>query len=115
MATKMITCKYCGKTVKKWFKNGYEESFCNRACYTAYRRKHAKKPFAYTTNTQRWKGNVKIMVTKDIDLFPDFKPTVGMIYDAEKYQFGKIPGYVVVVNGHRVCVRYGECEEVEHE
>lgn len=58
---------------------------------------------------------MKIMVTKDIDLFPDFKPTVGMIYDAEKYQFGKIPGYVVVVNGHRVCVRFGECEEVLNE
>lgn len=115
MATKTITCKWCGKTVKKFFKNGYEESFCNRECYTAYRRKHAKRPFVYTQSEDYYQGVKEIVITKDIDLFPDFKPDVGEIYEAEKYKYGKTPGYVVVVNGHRVCVRYGECEEVEHE
>ena len=54
-------------------------------------------------------------MVRKLDLFPDFVPEVGRVYDAEKYKDAhySMPGYVIVVNGHRVNVRYNECEEVE--
>lgn len=58
--------------------------------------------------------HVKIVVVRKIDLFPGFVPEVGKVYDAEKYKDAhySMPGYVIVVNGHRVNVRYNECKEV---
>lgn len=54
----------------------------------------------------------RIRITKEIFLYPEFKPELGAEYTAERYQYGKNVGYVVVVNGHRVNVRWNECEEV---
>ena len=54
----------------------------------------------------------RIRITKEIFLYPEFKPEFGAEYTAERYQYGKNVGYVIVVNGHRVNVRWNECEEV---
>lgn len=59
--------------------------------------------------------DVFVRITSEMDVWDEYKPAVGKTYAAEKYENNQLPGYVVVVNGHRVCVRYGECEEVEHE
>lgn len=118
MPTVTFTCPGCGKTVRKFLKSDreYQTTYCNRECYTAWRRKNAKTDYKKLKRFPKYSPSVykktKIIVTKDIDLFPDFKPTVGAVYDAEKYIYGQSPAYVIVVNGHRVNIRYGECEEV---
>lgn len=63
--------------------------------------------------------NCKIRIIKDItDLFPECKPKVGGIYDAEyvasyrSYQRFK-PISIIYVAGKRIIVREGEFEIVE--
>lgn len=81
---------------------------------TANSRKHAKNKYkAYCgTHDAKTCRKERIRITKEIFLYPEFKPELGAEYTAERYQYGKNVGYVVVVNGHRVNVRRNECEEV---
>lgn len=60
---------------------------------------------------------VKIRITENLtELFEDFKPRRGATYYAERHVgLNKVPGYVIVVNGHRVAIRASECEEVAEE
>lgn len=54
-------------------------------------------------------------MTKELELFPEFRPERGETYPAERYagQGGvKRAGYVICVNGHRVNIRADECVEV---
>lgn len=64
--------------------------------------------------TTRVTDHVRIMITEDLaELFDDFKPVKGAAYDAERHLWlNTTPGYVIVVNGHRVAIRAHECVEV---
>ena len=110
-----FVCHGCGKTVTKAVNDdGAKHRYCSTECYTAYRRKHAKNKYkAYCgTHDAKTCRKARIRITKDIFLFPEFKPELGAEYTAERYQYGENVGYVIVVNGHRVNVRWNECEEV---
>ena len=110
-----FVCHGCGKTVTKAVNDdGAKHRYCSTECYTAYRRKHAKNKYkAYCgTHDAKTCRKARIRITKEIFLYPEFKPEFGAEYTAERYQYGKNVGYVIVVNGHRVNVRRNECEEV---
>lgn len=113
-------CTGCGATVSRNLKRSDQPThFCCRECYLAWRdrdgdsrhRRSGAKPAPKAKKCE----HVKIAVVRKLDLFPGFVPEVGRVYDAEKYKDAhySMPGYVIVVNGHRVNVRYNECEEVE--
>lgn len=55
---------------------------------------------------------VKIKVTEELTLFDEFEPEKGKVYEAERYNGPGAIGYVIEVNGHRVNIRWNECEEV---
>lgn len=108
-----FTCAGCGKTRKQWREMGRSAYFCDKNCYAAARRSGAY--------TQRYKTNkpgtlshetVKIRVIEDLALFDEFEPEKGKIYDAERYNGPGAIGYVIEVNGHRVNIRWNECEEM---
>ena len=113
---RILVCDNCGREFIRNGSHARNANSCNRACYRAAMRSGKFLPL---TRANEPLGiphkNVFIRVTQILDVYEDYRPDVGRIYPAEKYENQKIPGYVVVVNGHRVCVRYGECEEVEHE
>ncbi len=55
---------------------------------------------------------VQVRITTQIPVFEALSPTVGRVYDAERYdEYGCI-GYVVAINGKRINVRADECKEV---
>lgn len=110
MANKTFICKYCGKIATPCSHTS-KSLFCNEKCYLAYARRNAKENS--NVHDAETCEKVNIVITKDLELLPGFNPTVGERYLAEKYQYQRRPGYVVNVNGNRVCVRYGECEEVQ--
>lgn len=57
---------------------------------------------------------VRIRITKPVELLPEFRPTVGAVYDAERWPSYTSPvgGYVIVVGGKRINIRRNECIEV---
>lgn len=116
---KTFKCAYCGAAFERNPKKVVSEHVCcSKACARKLEavgrrsrgenhRTQRKGPLPYET--------VTIRMTKDVDLFPDFRPETGCDYCAERYrgQYGlrKI-GYVISVNGHRVNIREDECVEV---
>lgn len=115
-AGRIQICGNCGRQFRRDEPLGRSMSFCCRKCFAAARQSGKFRP----TNKIKTPGQIPhekvyIRITQEIDVWDEFKPVVGSVYLAEKYENQKLPGYVVTVNGNRVCVRYGECEEVEHE
>ena len=110
-----LVCDNCGKTFTRKQALAKKMNFCCQDCCTQARRSGKFRPEIKNAPGHIPHKNVFVRITKEIDLFQEYRPEVGKTYMAEKYDSQKLPGYVVVVNGHRVCVRYGECEEVEHE
>lgn len=57
---------------------------------------------------------VRIRITKPVELLPELCPTVGAVYDAERWPSYTSPvgGYVIVVGGKRINIRRKECVEV---
>ncbi len=116
---KTFKCAYCGETFERKptsvvSKNVCCSRTCARKLEAAERQKRGENH-----RTQR-KGplpheDVRIRITKRIDLFPEYRPSVGFIYEAEKYRFVEkthLAGYVICVNGHRINIRQDECVEV---
>lgn len=116
MTDRILVCDYCGREFIRNGSHARNANFCNRTCYRAAMRSGKFLPL---TGANKPLGiphkEVFIRITQLLDVYEDYRPDVGKIYPAEKYENQRYPGYVVVVNGHRVCVRFGECEEVEHE
>lgn len=105
-----FVCPGCGQTVTRVRDPGQSAYFCSKKCYVKAQREGTyvqPKP----TSESRF-VRVKIRITKMLDLFKDFTPDVGKIYDAERYNGSNILSYVISVNGHRVNIRRDECEEV---
>lgn len=107
-------CPTCGKLITRKAKNTSKRVFCTPECYHAYRdpqkKKHVKLGAA--AKPKRTDG-VKVIITKALPIYADFRPIPGKTYIAEKYECHRAPtGYVVSVNGHRVNVRKDECKEV---
>ncbi len=107
-------CPTCGKLITRRTKNTNKRVFCTPECYHAYRdpqkKKHVKLGAA--AKPKRTDG-VRVIITKVLPIYADFRPTPGRIYIAEKYESHRAPtGYVIDVNGHRVNVRKDECKEV---
>lgn len=112
-------CDYCGKTFIRTSKLVRSEHVCcSRRC-ARYLEAAERQKRGENHRTQR-KGplphdDVKIKITKQIDLYSDYAPAVGAVYDAERYRFVDrvhLVGYVICVNGHRINIRQGECVEV---
>lgn len=110
-------CDYCGATVTRERKHGsYPHRFCGYSCAAKWRAKNGCAP----TGPRSVAGglphkNVRIRMTKELELFPEFRPECGETYPAERYagQGGiRRPGYVICVNGHRINIRADECVEV---
>ena len=78
-------------------------NFCSEACaWTAHRE-------AVMGRAER----VRILITRSIPVYPEMQPVRGRVYPAEKYKYRtNRTGYVVEVNGKRVCVRVDECREI---
>ena len=94
-----LTCDACGKTfMRAPSKYKAKYNFCSEACaWTAHRE-------AVMGRAER----VQILITRSIPVYPEMQPVRGRVYPAEKYK----TGYVVEVNGKRVCVRVDECREI---
>lgn len=116
---KTFKCAYCGETFERKPTSVVSKNVCcSRTCARKLEavgrrnrgeshRTQRKGPLPYET--------VTIRMTKDVDLFPDFRPETGSEYCAERYrgQCGlRKNGYVISVNGHRVNIREDECVEV---
>ena len=115
--TEVITfvCPGCGKTVTARRRPGKSAYFCNMGCYVAARTSGAwRQPRTTAPNAPGSlpHKDAMIRITADIDLYRDFKPQKGKIYKAERYDGPGMMGYVITVNGHRVNIRWDECEEV---
>lgn len=96
-------CPTCGKLITRKAKNTSKRVFCTPECYHAYRdpqkKKHVKLGAA--AKPKRTDG-VKVIITKVLPIYADFRPIPGKTYIAEKYECHRAPtGYVVSVNGHR--------------
>ena len=114
MAIKVtFCCPVCGRNVTAFRKNGQKVFFCSQECY-----KYARDHGMWKQNHQTKEPgdisheNVKIRIKNEIPVFSEVRPVVGRVYNAEKY-LGKLPSYVVTVNGKRINIRYGECVEVK--
>lgn len=115
-AGRILICGNCGRQFRMDEPLGRSMNFCCWKCFAAAMQSGKFRPTNKTkTPEQIPHEKVYIRITQEIDVWEEFRPVVGGVYLAEKYENQKIPGYVVTVNGNRVCVRYGECEEVEHE
>lgn len=55
---------------------------------------------------------VKILITRGLDVYPELAPTVGRVYDAERHEGQRAPGYVITSGGKRINVRADECREI---
>ena len=116
--TYAFKCDYCGNEFTRNHK--YPESahsFCCYQCAAKWRVENGRHNAGFTMENRGTLpyDDVKIRVTKDLDLFPDYRPRVGDVYKAERYQgqnLSKLIGYVIAVNGHRVNIRQNECVEV---
>lgn len=116
--TYTFVCDYCGKENSiEWKKGTPKKRFCNRQCWARWRSANGIfDPY----QEEKLPGDlphkdVRVMITQEIPLFPEFRPVVGGEYKAERYEGRagvKKIGYVIVVNGHRVSIREGECLEV---
>lgn len=114
----IFKCAYCGKENSiEWRRGTPKHRFCDRKCAAKWRTENGMfRP----VRREGYPGalphdDVRILITQEIPLFPEFRPNVGDVYDAELYFVrggGKKSGYVIVVNGHRVNIRIGECLEV---
>ena len=99
-----LTCDACGKTfMRAPSKYKAKYNFCSEACaWTAHRE-------AVMGRAER----VRILITRSIPVYPEMRPVRGRVYPAEKYKYRtNRTGYVVDVNGKRVCVRVDECKEI---
>lgn len=92
-----LTCDACGKTfMRAPSKYKAKYNFCSEACAWAA---HGE---AVTGRAER----VQILITCSIPVYPEMRPVCGRVYPAEKYKYRtNRTGYVVAVNGKRVCVR----------
>lgn len=111
-------CANCGKEIIRNVKRPERpRAFCCYTCAAKWRVDHGQYQMGFTMENRGTLpyDDVKIRVTKDLDLFPDYRPKVGDVYKAERYQgqnLSKVIGYVIAVNGHRVNIRQNECVEV---
>lgn len=116
--TYALKCDYCGKEFTR--KREYRESthrFCSRACSARWvsAKGQTLKTFTMENRGTLPHDDVNVRITADLDLFPGYRPNVGSVYKAERYQGqggSKLIGYVIAVNGHRVNIRQNECVEV---
>lgn len=99
-----LTCDACGKTfMRAPSKYKAKYNFCSEACAWAAHRD------AVMGRAER----VRILITCSIPVYPEMRPVCGRVYPAEKYKYRtNRTGYVVAVNGKRVCVRVDECREI---
>lgn len=112
-------CKNCGEIAVRTGKSAHKgQKFCCLSCAAKWRTSHVQQ--VHKTFTMDNRGtlpydDVNVRITADLDLFPGYRPNVGSVYKAERYQGqggSKLIGYVIAVNGHRVNIRRDECVEV---
>lgn len=87
---------------------------CKRPCAGTFKKEQgmtfqSKSKEKFMTPTA-----VRIRITKPVELLPELRPTVGAVYDAERWPSYTSPvgGYVIVVGGKRINIRRNECIEV---
>ena len=111
MANITATCPVCGKVFTRPCKPRADGRYlCSRTCAGAWRKLH---PICTGKRRDRAWDEVRIQITAIIPVYPDMRPRMGEVYDAEKYEYvSSMPGYVVRVGDKRVCVRATECREI---
>ena len=111
MANITATCPVCGKVFTRPCKPRADGRYlCSRACAGAWRKLH---PICTGKRRDRAWDEVRVQITAIIPVYPDMRPRMGAVYDAEKYKdSSNAPGYVVRVGDKRVCVRATECREI---
>lgn len=99
-----LTCDTCGKTfMRAPSKYKAKYNFCSVECSGA----------AHMAVATGRADRVQILITRSIPVYPEMRPVCGRVYPAEKYKYRtNRTGYVVEVNGKRVCVRVDECREI---
>lgn len=114
MASETFVCPVCGKTVTRRIRwKQHKNKYCSEECCKIFRRRNAKAPRKTDTKHDRRScERVKIVITTVPALLAAYEPKLGGVYEAEKYQYGNVPGYVISVGGNRVCIRVNECKEI---
>lgn len=99
-----LTCDACGKTfMRAPSKYKAKYNFCSVECAGV----------AHMVVATGRADRVQILITRSIPAYPEMRPVCGKVYPAEKYKYRtNRTGYVVEVNGKRVCVRVDECREI---
>lgn len=98
-------CRYCGK---KFQSEQSGREFCGHDCLRNYMRDmHAQNRDQHDMR--------RIRITKEIPVFPELRPAVGAVYEAERYgsRYFSAKFYIIPdIMGKRIVVRGGECVEV---
>lgn len=100
-------CLRCGKPFQTRVRS---RIYCSRPCADAA---HRGVDFAKRKKTPP--EIVRIRITAQLPVWPEFALTRGAVYDAEKYQsneHGRASYIVHKPNGKATLVRMDECEEV---
>lgn len=99
-----LTCDACGKIfLRAPSRCTAKCNFCSEECARA----------AHRAAVMRRADCVRVLITRTIPVYPEMRPVCGRVYPAEKYKYRtNRTGYVVEVNGKRVCVRVDECREI---
>ena len=103
------TCASCGKEFTG-IRNLNENAIycCCVKCSGAYR----KSADLHARREKRAYIPVKILIKRGLDVYPELAPTVGRVYDAERHEGQRAPGYVITSGGKRINVRADECREI---
>lgn len=112
-------CPTCGRWVTRVRDDSAGKMYCSFECANMARGQNDyEEGYARLRNKAGDLPHdmVKIVITEEIPVFPQFRPVVGKVYRAERYRSDRTSGatgYVIVVNGTRINVREAECSVVE--
>lgn len=122
-----VVCRRCGAAhretrsrIKTW-----RGQYCSKECRDAAQKEAAAE------RRQRWEemqknlytesasgekrlphSRVRIRITESVPVWPQYRPEVGAVYQAERYPCFYQPGYVIESGGKRINIRAAECAEV---
>lgn len=91
MANITATCPVCGRVFTRPCKPRADGRYlCSRVCAGAWRKLH---PICTGKRRDRAWDEVRIQITAIIPVYPDMRPRMGEVYDAEKYEYvSSMPG-----------------------
>lgn len=123
-----LKCEQCGKkflrTLGKVNENKSGRYYCSRSCASiAQHMERRARMAAMNAPPEPPKPEeprrlphtmVRIRIIDKVPVDPEYQPTVGSEYDAEKYgpQKYQRAGYVIQSGGKRINIRWNECIEI---